>query len=1157
MSELEKLTDHRDAISYAAIGALLHNLGKISSKFLKKQIDNEEPDYLYQHILGLVGLDIDSVPQPQSSWQNDYSSEKLAASKILRSDIVRVLSKTFHLPFPIDDRTYRIGDLIEYLGQGEQWYDETTIDIEHLFSDGSRLTHLMNRAHRGASGGEKEDIGTAQQPNSENLFLSTPFGWETIVPSLSNSGDIDGLRFQIEDVINEFLTNPQSSIPFREFCQELQPLLAQAIADTQRPLNDVTVWDIGHTGMAFLVAQVNQWIVTQPNISHDDLAKKEQENNLFWRILSFRTDALRYLEASPTLADLKVRQGLLQEKLTAITEILESSLFAIEIYKDEFGSSFLFPDLDKSSQFYKEIWNQIKDSREIDGLVLTTELSSKLTNHPKDENGEYVGSYTSKLLQQPTAYEFASEKLHDFWRVNPNSTVEEICTACGIRPQGFGVKQVQGYQHNPRYYGEKAIERNICCICMERRRGKAEEWATSPSLETIWLDEVADISGRLALIVGKFDIGYFNQTVAYPSSGSGKEKTSYYHKVRFLKDMPPAGETFTFNGSSYSWNNYLSQLVGEKKISSSFKQNQLTIHDPSQMDITVEDVIFTSESQLRLTVEESLTPQFTIGNIVRCWGREFEITGVHSLKSKSDSAKDKILEGVLWDATHPFIVENSQKVNSFEVASFQDGAHNESFARIRRIWDTKDKFWHDIEDKLKNCLSDDRRRLHIYLKKTPDLGDYHVYDLALGKTNLSVVWHPRQGNQGGYLISADNLGYTARQLGAKREIFSDSATAAIYVEDYLKEQFINQESDLSLRNPESSRQNKKLEKLKVEKISFQQDKYATTIPIMAEPRTFMALLPASQALNIIQTIKTKYEREMGKVRNRLPLHLGVVYAQRRTPLRAILDAGRRMLQYENRAILDEMWTVTGATCTGNKAVPNGLATDTKQFDWTRKIELENKGGERLTWHVPAVMGDGLTPDNWYPYVFANKDVDLADRQFVFNGTRPQNNGSIEECPLVHANELKKDDQIYFTPATFDFQWLSDTAQRFEIAYDKAGKRHNHLTRPYLLDQIAELKQAWKMLDQLTHSQLYALRDSIESKRAEWFTQPQDSLKDETFKQMCCSALRNAKWRQKSKIDVKKLSQWAVSGLLRDVIELQVGIMKKKTKATKQEEVKNE
>ena len=58
----------------------------------------------------------------------------------------------------------------------------------------------------------------------------------------------------------------------------------------------------------------------------------------------------------------------------------------------------------------------------------------------------------------------------------------------------------------------------------------------------------------------------------------------------------------------------------------------------------------------------------------------------------------------------------------------------------------------------------------------------------------------------------------------------------------------------------------------------------------------MALVPADKALDVAQAIKTKYETEMGKVRNRLPLTLGLVFAQARTPLAAVLDAGRRMLK---------------------------------------------------------------------------------------------------------------------------------------------------------------------------------------------------------------------------------------------------------------------
>ncbi|MBU1247394.1 MAG: hypothetical protein KKB70_01745, partial [Proteobacteria bacterium] len=63
-------------------------------------------------------------------------------------------------------------------------------------------------------------------------------------------------------------------------------------------------------------------------------------------------------------------------------------------------------------------------------------------------------------------------------------------------------------------------------------------------------------------------------------------------------------------------------------------------------------------------------------------------------------------------------------------------------------------------------------------------------------------------------------------------------------------------------------------------------------------------------LAVAQAIKEKYEREMGKVRNRLPLTLGAVYFGRRTPLAAALDAGRRILRHPARNIQAPVANVT-------------------------------------------------------------------------------------------------------------------------------------------------------------------------------------------------------------------------------------------------------
>jgi hypothetical protein len=408
------------------------------------------------------------------------------------------------------------------------------------------------------------------------------------------------------------------------------------------------------------------------------------------------------------------------------------------------------------------------------------------------------------------------------------------------------------------------------------------------------------------------------------------------------------------------------------------------------------------------------------------------------------------------------------------------------------------------------------------------LGHYHTYDLKLtDSVKLSVVWDTDNKR----FIACDNLAYSKEQLGAP-------------VIDFLK-------GELTLEEPTGyGSQNKTWGKITVEQaIIMPNTAYTPTIPILAEPRTFMALVPADKALAVLDAIKTKYEREMGKVRNRLPLHLGAVYFHRRTPLRAALDAGRRMLQQKPLGG-DQPWYVKQVTHPAKADLPPRLTKGTQHFDQTIRLEL-TQGKHTVTWHVPNVMGDGLTPDNWYPYVFFQQDSagngEPAGRSRVFKGLRPQRDGTTEPCWLIHATDLKAGDQVYFTPATFDFEWLDSSAQRFTIAYDpQTGQRRANPawpnpTRPYLLDELATIQQVWNLIagkDGLTSSQLYALRDLVEAKREEWSA-------GETFDQLCRDAVRNAQWKNRQAIDLNLITAAAQSGLLTDIIQLYMGIMKAK------------
>ncbi len=343
--------------------------------------------------------------------------------------------------------------------------------------------------------------------------------------------------------------------------------------------------------------------------------------------------------------------------------------------------------------------------------------------------------------------------------------------------------------------------------------------------------------------------------------------------------------------------------------------------------------------------------------------------------------------------------------------------------------------------------------------------------------------------------------------------------------------------------------------IQIANVNHQDVAYATAIPILAEPRTFMALVPADKALEIMQTIKEKYEREMGKVCNRLSLHLGAVYAHRRTPLRAVLDAGQRML-WQKPLGGEKPWKVICKRVNGG-TLPERFNSD-KDGQFKEWIEISLKGDRSLNWYIPARMGDGQTKDEWYPYVFfhSNKDGNTNPTQATKKPSRTfklTKNGQTEAYWLVHAGELKQGDHIYFTPATFDFEWLDTGARRFELAYDEQGKRYGRLTRPYLLDEMDEMQKAWGMLRTLSKSQLYALRDTIEQKRQDWFPEPEQSLQDEAFKQFCRDVIANIEW--KKPIDKEKLTEWAVTGVISDVMEIHVSIMKEKLEASASKEDK--
>ncbi|RRR68784.1 MAG: CRISPR-associated protein Csx11 [Candidatus Viridilinea halotolerans] len=703
MSQLEILAQHRDALLLAEAIGWLHDYRKCSDEQLKVQAANKAPKD-------------QALPRSEATDPNSLSGR------------YNILTST-NLQLPVQSNARTVTNL----------FDDNTWRQDLL---GLYLSRCHNTAHF-----DKQDPAGGKQ-SYPGIQISSPFGFERPV---------------LNDLTSKMWALPWASLATYSKTERqnlfvaLRNLFPQVGADTRRPTNEVDLWSWG-----LLVGALYKTALAGALLS---ASTPPDAQNLHWRLLSVRVDGLGYLFNAARLPDLLSRQELLHDAFARVCSLLEETYpLANEVYRDEHGSLYVVPDLPGllgltnsqgvplSQLILQEFAKATLKGRQ--ALQLGGEITPVLVLEPtpwwgQDPNrsGSDELPAINAMLSPGVRAQADAEAIEAFW----NSRIDAICTVCGLRPQGPA---------------RKAIERNVCNICEQRRLDRSQAWASEQSHETIWIDEVADTNGRLTLIVGQFDLE--------------------------------------------GW-----------------------------------------------------------------------------------------LEGRLLDSL--LVIAPNEGTTTTKTASF---------SRVQRIWQTTRQFWREVQAWLDTTLSDDRRRVLLYLDQEPDLGPFHVYELDLGSTSLSVVWYPPQADgSGGYLISADNLNAVARRLGAERHILEDAVIAAIWLEDYLQQQFMQQTRQLILHNPEATpgkRQQNLLAGRRLIRTEHQDTAYSTAIPILAEPRSFMALVPANRSLDILQQIKLKYEREMGKVRNRLPLQLSAVYFSRRTPLRAALDAGQAMLK---RKTMTTVWNV--------------------------------------------------------------------------------------------------------------------------------------------------------------------------------------------------------------------------------------------------------
>ncbi|MDW7679648.1 MAG: hypothetical protein SCK70_03740, partial [bacterium] len=231
---------------------------------------------------------------------------------------------------------------------------------------------------------------------------------------------------------------------------------------------------------------------------------------------------------------------------------------------------------------------------------------------------------------------------------------------------------------------------------------------------------------------------------------------------------------------------------------------------------------------------------------------------------------------------------------------------NPSFARIRRCWETTNQFWQEVLDKLVKGVGQPSKRIFIKPSKPlTTLNKFQAYELKIKDIYLNAIW------LGDRFIGTDNLIAFCRRLAPlMRRKRLDKSISSEKTIDLLKE-LLAEARSVEIFEPPHYSQGRSKEpmdnfEIRSEGIEDDRDDYFPFISILHSPTRFYCIVPASDAFTIARLIRQKYQEEMGKVRDRLSLKLGIVYFQKYVPAAAVLDAGNRLLAYPQN---DEIYQI--------------------------------------------------------------------------------------------------------------------------------------------------------------------------------------------------------------------------------------------------------
>ncbi|KJS02122.1 MAG: hypothetical protein VR68_03620 [Peptococcaceae bacterium BRH_c4a] len=939
-SQLQKLADNRTPILLAELAAYLHLLGRFSEKHVRSKEEGSTEKYSYKDIC--------------KPGNEDFFCGT-ALGNILQDNTWAGLFNSFKISNPGELKSNRVESFKSYINK-------------HTGTNLKGLRQILADAHGIVSGIEKELAGRNQsgRQKSGKSFMSTAFGYEMEIPLLTDPELKKNFFLQLEVLLRRiqserFENDDNTSYQLYQDTMELfkcyYPL---AIAETRRPLNEISLYDYVHSIAALLKSSLAKIVLE---------GWSEPRGKSRWHILSFNVDRIGLMSKGLKVGDIL---GYGEAVETAFAEIKNLVEFCYplgnEIYRDATGIYFSFPAVSDSDSLINEIQQKIKDRK------ITLDYSLQYVISPKPSRSYIILGRQRETALNELAFPHVgdiSTLLTDYNKSVKGASKEDICPNCRIRL--------------------KREKKDRCEACSERYQKRAEKWLNNApySRHTIWLDEVADRNGQVALLIGKFGLD------------------------AWLSDKMIG----TFAAQLFeTWKKENLDICGS-----------LNITTPEDLKNQLEKMF---DDPTGLSGKQNELCKKLLGVEVSNFEKDFW-----------DPVAERDASGIAEGLT-----QKDQKADWLVRLLFRK---HPSAARIRRIWETTYAFTQkNVFDTIipgfytgqPSARTGRDARLSFKIAPNPALSQGSTLDLELRGMRFSPVCVDETE---ALFCSTINL-----QILAKRD--NIAADIAAYLNKHGQELRIKREDDKDWR------EGYVLKDAGEAPAKFQG--YIPCIKIYDSPDQFMALVPAGDALTIAQRIYEEYCRQFSKVRDRLPLHLGVLAFHRRTPLYVAMDAAQRLgdaFQEKCDPIDAEIEQIED-----QPDIPNNGKK--------RTIALKAVGlNAPLKWTISYATGDPDIGDDWHPYLRVDGgDPDRGDHSFDYTGKGHY---------VVHVKKLQKNDRIKIDKACLKLAYLENASDRFWV--DEEIR---------FLDDIQRIDELWKEFQERLDkgrwsiSQIYAFwRDELQ------------------------------------------------------------------------------